>query len=72
MEMFVNTAGVPVNNTKPQQDGRIVGGTKTHITSYPYQVWNLVCCPIWRYVWDIWTNQTACVCDDNFLVVKTY
>jgi len=43
MKMFVNTLGVPVNTKKPMLDGRIVGGTETVITNYPYQVWPLYC-----------------------------
>jgi hypothetical protein len=35
MERFVNTSDVPLNNTKPRQDGRIVGGTIKTITIYP-------------------------------------
>ena len=42
MEMFVNTSGVPVNNTKSILDGRIVDGTETDISWHPYQVWSLV------------------------------
>jgi hypothetical protein len=34
----VNISGVPFNNTKFTQDGRIVGGTETTIENHPYQV----------------------------------
>ena len=34
MEMF-NTSGVPLSNTKPRLDGRIVGGNVTDIASHP-------------------------------------
>jgi Fe-S cluster biosynthesis and repair protein YggX len=72
MKMFVNTSGVPFNSTKLRPDGRMVDGTERYITSHPYQVGHLLYSSIWRYVWDIWTKQTACVCNDKILVVKTY
>jgi hypothetical protein len=72
MKMFVNTTGVPVNTAKPKLDGRIVGGDQIDISSHPYKVWPLRRCSIWRLVWSIWTKETACVCNDNILVVKTY
>jgi len=49
INMSVNTSGVPLSNTKPMLDGRIVGGTVTDIISHPYQVWPLRCCSIWRH-----------------------
>ena len=49
MERFFNISGIPFKSGKPMLDGRIVGGTTTVITSYPYQVWQLCCCSIWRY-----------------------
>jgi len=35
--MFVNISGVPVNTTKPTQDGRIVGGISVKIEDHPHQ-----------------------------------
>jgi hypothetical protein len=49
MIMFVNSSGVPLNSTKPMLEGRIFGGTETHITSHPYMVRPLWCCSVSRY-----------------------
>jgi len=39
IKMFRNTSGVPLSNTKPRLDGRIVGGNPTAIQNHPHQVW---------------------------------
>jgi len=48
--MFLNTSGVPLSETKPRLDGRIVGGTTTTINAHPHQVWPLRCCSVRRYI----------------------
>ena len=48
MKKFVHTSGVPVSNTKPMLDGRIVGGTPTTINNHPFLVWPLRFCSVRR------------------------
>jgi len=46
IEMFLNTSGVPLSDTKPRLDGRIVGGNTTTIQRFPFEVWPLGCCSV--------------------------